>query len=68
MHRTELPSKMRLGFIVFGVLIVIEIIEYVLGVNMKGGAWPLLAVLAVIGAWPIVQYFMHFTQLWRREE
>jgi hypothetical protein len=59
---------MRLGLIVFGVVMAAEVIEFVVGVNMKGGAWPFLAVLAVIGAWPIVRYFMHVTQLWRHEE
>lgn len=59
---------MRVGFIVFGVLMGIEIVEYVLGVNVQGGAWPYLAVLALVGAWPIVRYFMHIEQLWRSED
>jgi hypothetical protein len=59
---------MRLGLVVFGVLMAIEILEYVLGVNMRGGAWPYLALLALVGAWPIVRYFMHIEQLWRPEE
>jgi hypothetical protein len=46
----------------------LEVSEYVLGVTMKSGALPFLAILAVIAAWPIVHYFMHITQLWRSEE
>lgn len=68
MQRPKLGAKMRLGFIVFGVLMVIEVAEYILGVNMKRGAWLYLAPLAAVGAWPIVRYFMHLPQLWRREE
>ena len=66
--KPELGAKMRLGLAVFGVLMAIEILEYVFGVNMRGGAWLILAPLALIGAWPIVRYFMHIEQLWRSEE
>jgi heme/copper-type cytochrome/quinol oxidase subunit 4 len=61
-------ARMRLGFIVLAALMVIEIVEYAIGVTMKRGSLPYLAVLAIIGAWPIVQYFMHIAQLWHREE
>ena len=61
-------AKLRLGFVVLGVLMALEVSEYILGVTMKSGAWPFLAVLAVISAWPIVHYFMHIMQLKRPEE
>ena len=66
--KPDLKSKLRLGFIVFGALMVIEISEYVLGTRMKSGNWPYLGLLAIIGAWPILQYFMHIFELWRRKE
>ena len=59
---------MRLGLWVFAALMVVEIIEYIIGVNVKVGNWPLLAVLAVPGAGLIIYYFMHIPQLWRRKE
>jgi len=67
-EKGELSAKMRLGLVVFVVLIAIEILEYALGVTIKHGNWRILAPLAVIGAWPIVRYFMHVKQLWRPEE
>lgn len=67
-HRPHIRRKLRCGFWVFGALLLIEIVEYLLGMGLGRGAWPYLAILAIIGAWPIVRYFMHLPQLWRREE
>ena len=66
--RRLLEAKLRFGFVVFGVLVALEVAEYVLGVTMKTGAWPFLAILATIAAWPIVHYFMHIMQLKRPKE
>jgi len=68
MPRPGLEGKLRFGFVVLGILIALEITEYVVGTTIKSGAWHYLAVLAVIGAWPILQYFMHITHLWRPEK
>lgn len=68
MRKSDLKSKFRLGYVVFAVLIVIEIIEYAVGTRLRSGSWPYLGVLAVIGAWPILQYFMHIFELRRRKE
>ncbi len=68
MARPSLQAKMRLGLWVFAALMFLEIIEYVVGLGLKRGAWLILAPLAVVAAWPIVYYFMHIRQLWRREE
>lgn len=67
-QKSDLRAKLRLGFFVFGSLIVLEIIEYAVGVSMKRGAWPYLAVMAVVAAWPILYYFMHISHLWRPRE
>ena len=68
MNRTVPGPKMRLGLYVFGVLMVVEVVEYLVGTGIKKGAWPYLAALALIGAWPILYYFMHVTGLWRTKE
>jgi heme/copper-type cytochrome/quinol oxidase subunit 4 len=67
-NKSALGAKTRVGIIVFVVLIVLEVVEYVLGVTVKHGNWPIMAILALIGAWPIAWYFMHLPQLWHREE
>ncbi len=68
MHKPDLGAKFRLGLIVFVVLMVIEVVEYAVGVSLSNNALPLLALLAVPGAGLIVYYFMHIAQLWRSEE
>lgn len=68
MVQPNLRARLRLGSIVFGVLVAIEVTEYTVGVTMKSGNWPFLMALAPIGAWPIVRYFMHIKQLWRPRE
>lgn len=68
MEKPDLKKKLRLGFVVLGVLMVIEVIEYILGTAIQKGSWPFLGVLALIGAWPILYYFMHIKQLKRPEE
>lgn len=67
-RKGDVRSKFRLGYIVFGILIVIEIIEYGVGTRLRSGSWPYLGILAVIGAWPILRYFMHIFELRRRKE
>ena len=62
-RKPDLKFKLRIGYIVFGVLVVIEIAEYVLGTMMKTGNWLYLGLLAIIGACPILQYFMHIFEL-----
>ena len=67
-RKPNLKARLRLGFIVFGALMVIEIAEYVLGTMMKTGSWPYLGLLAIIGACPILHYFMHVLELRRHKE
>lgn len=66
-NKTE-SQQLRRGFLVFGLLMVIEVIEYLVGVNMHGGAWLFLLPWAIVGAWPIVHFFMHLPQLWHGGE
>ena len=67
-EKPGLSAGLRHGWAVLGLLMVIEVLEYALGVNIRHGAWLVLAPLAVVGAWPIAHYFMHIAQLWHREE
>ncbi len=55
----DLQKKLKRGLIVFGVVMVIEIVEFMIGVRMTKDNWLVLAPFAFVGAWPIVQYFMH---------
>lgn len=68
MIKSGLRSKLRLGVFVIAFLFIVELVEYLVGTNVKQGAWRYLAVLAVIGSAPILYYFMHIAQLWSREE
>lgn len=62
----EVPKeKLRLGFIIFGSLISIKIVEYALSRLVKVGDWPYLALLALISAWLIIYYYKHINQIWR---
>ncbi|MDP2730817.1 MAG: cytochrome c oxidase subunit 3 [Dehalococcoidales bacterium] len=66
MDKSEIRKKLRLGFIVIGFLFIVELTEFLVGVNMPSGAWPILAVLVIPGFTPILYFFMHITQLRRR--
>ncbi len=68
MRHGSLANRLRVGVVVFVALLALEVVEYIVGVTIHRGAWPFLAVLAVVGAWPILHYFMHITQLWRSGE
>ena len=59
---------MRLGFLVFLALMVIEIVEYLVGASMSVGSLPIMVLLMVPGAGLIIWYFMHIRRLWRPEE
>lgn len=61
-------AKLRLGWIVIGGLAVLTAVEYWVAVAIHSNPLPYLAVIALIKAWLIIQYFMHVTQLWRKEE
>ncbi len=60
-------AKLRLGWIVIGGLAVLTALEYWIAVSVHSTPLPYLAVIALIKAWLIVQYFMHVAQLWRKE-
>jgi cytochrome c oxidase subunit IV len=68
MNESNQGKRMRLGLVIFIVLMIVEVVEYYVGVGFDRGATIPLVVLAVPGAGLIVYYFMHISQLWHREE
>lgn len=64
MHKT-LQQTLKTGRVVIAVLFVMTAVEFAIALTVDGAA--LLTLLLVIGlakAWLIIQYFMHFGQLW----
>ena len=68
MGKSGSHKKAKTGYLVLAALLVIEIVEYLVGTLLTGGALPYLALLAIVGAWPILYYFMHIGELRRPKE
>jgi cytochrome c oxidase subunit IV len=65
MHKT-LQQTLKTGWIVIGVLAVMTAAEYIVAVVVDDTTllFALLLITALLKAWLIIQYFMHFGQLW----
>ena len=66
---TSRTSPYRQIYIVFGVLTILTIVEFIVAtadLALVGGAFLILIALAKAGL--IVQFFMHIYRLWRGEE
>jgi cytochrome c oxidase subunit IV len=65
MHRT-LQESLKTGWIVIGALAAMTAAEFVVAVAIdnKTLLFTLLLIVALVKAWLIIQYFMHFGQLW----
>jgi heme/copper-type cytochrome/quinol oxidase subunit 4 len=65
---TELQEQNR-GLIAIAVLAVLTVIEYVaaVGIDSTTVVVTLLAVIGVVKALVIMEYFMHISKLWRGE-
>ena len=68
MSDAGLKRRLRIGYIVFSSLISIKIGEYLIATIIREGAWPYLAVLALVSAWLIIYYYKHIHDLWRSED
>ena len=65
MSTQAISNILRIGWIVIALLALFTIIEFIVAITTNGEILlVLLTVLAVIKAGLIVQYFMHFGQLW----
>ena len=60
-------AQLRRGWVVFLGLGLLTIVEYWVATSFAG-ALPYLAVIALIKAWLVIQYFMHVAQLWNTAE
>ncbi len=61
-----LQQILKTGWVVIGILAVMTALEFAIALTLEDAA--LFTVLLVIGlakAWLIVQYYMHFGQLWQ---
>ena len=65
MHKT-LQETLKTGWIVIGALAVMTGAEFVVAVAIDDTTilFTLLLITALVKAWLIIQYFMHFGQLW----
>lgn len=65
MH-TSLQQTLKTGWVVIAVLAVMTAIEFMIAVAVEDTLlFVLLLVIGVAKAWLIIQYFMHFGQLWQ---
>lgn len=65
MHKT-LQQTLKTGWVVIAILGVMTAVEFAIAMTFSDVA--LLALLLLMGlakAWLIIQYFMHFGQLWQ---
>lgn len=58
-------SRMRLGLIVIIALGVLTAVEFWAAVGLDTRANAVLVVMVLAKTWLILDYFMHFTRLWR---
>lgn len=65
---TRKAARLRLGWIVITALAVLTALEYWIAISIHSTALPYLAMIALVKAGLIIQYFMHVAQLWRGEE
>ncbi len=65
MHKT-LQQTLKTGWVVIAILGVMTAIEYAIALTLEDAAlFTLLLVIGLAKAWLIIQYFMHFGQLWQ---
>lgn len=65
MNESGKSGKMRLGLKVIVLLAILTAIEFAIAIYMNTGANLLLVVIALVKAWLILEYFMHFTHAFR---
>ena len=64
MSEAGLKRKLTTGYVIFGFLFAIKIVEYFVTVTVRAGNFIYLAILAVASAWLILYYYKHIHQLW----
>ncbi|HAL48740.1 MAG: hypothetical protein FI707_16255 [SAR202 cluster bacterium] len=64
MQVDSLRQYMRRGIVVIIALAVLTAVEYVVAVGIDTGRFGILAVIAIVKTWLIVEYFMHLSKVW----
>ncbi|MDP6801278.1 MAG: cytochrome C oxidase subunit IV family protein [SAR202 cluster bacterium] len=64
MQVDSLKQYMRRGIVVIIALAVLTAVEYVVAVGIDTGRFGILAVIAIVKTWLIVEYFMHLSKVW----
>lgn len=59
-------TRLRLGWVIFFILAILTVIEFLISTYVHP-ATPYLIITAIIKGWMIIHYFMHISQLWRKE-
>ncbi len=67
MEQSEEGRKRRLGIWVITVLGLLTALEFWVAVTITTGLLGVLSVIVLVKAALIVEYFMHYSQLWHRE-
>lgn len=60
-------ARMRIGWVTFAALAALTIVEFAISVYLTPST-PYMIATSLIKAWLIISYFMHLTQIWRRED
>lgn len=63
----EARGPLGIGWIVFGILAILTVVEYFLAIAIDANV-PILVVLAAAKAALIVHYFMHLLRIWHEAE
>jgi len=66
-HKNK-AERFRLGWIVFIGLGILTLVEFWVATTVNGNVIPYLAVIALVKAGLVIQYFMHVAQLWHTEQ
>ncbi len=68
MNSSRQSEKLRRGMVVIVALAVLTAIEFWVATQLETGLFAILVVIALIKAGLIVEYFMHYSQLFGSEE
>ncbi len=67
MDEFDVGKKRRMGIRVIAVLGLLTALEFWVAVTVTTGLLGILSIIVLVKAALIVEYFMHYSQLWHRE-
>ncbi len=68
MEKAGLGSALRVGHVIFIILVVLAVAEYFLGIAVDSGNLAFMIIMNIVDAALILYYFMHFHQIWHPEK